>query len=353
MTRDLPPRVHEKKGRLYHVHGGKWTPLGARDDPEWIRRYDDLELALVAPDLQTVAGLMATFRVLIDTGRYRKRDGKPLSPVTAKEYNRILRPSGRLARVFGHMTLDQVKPYHVGSYLDKHPKPYMANREIALLSRMFTYAIRRGGYKGFNPCQGIDRNPESPSDRYVEHWEYNVVFQRASLAQQMFMALTYLCNIRESTVLSIMVPPGSDRKAGYIKVIEKGNKPARVVLTPKVEEVIGWHVGLPGHEKANKALIRNRHGDPYTPDGWRSNWGRLMDKCIAEGVLKDRFTCHALRAKHATDRAETLFDTQLALGHFDEATTRRYIRHPLGRKIVPLDDLPPVDGEDAESGDNG
>lgn len=335
MQRDYPPRVHQKKGRLYHVFQGRWTPLGAVDDPEWLRRYDDLEKSLVRLDLQTVAGLMATFRRLLDS----PQNPLDLAGTTRKEYQRQLKPSGRLSRVFGHMTLDQVRPRHVGEYLDRHPAPVMANREKALLSKMFSYAIGRG-WDGFNPCRHIEANKERPRDRYVEHWEYAAVFESATAAQRIFMAMSYLYGIREATTLAIRLSH-VDEQSGHIVIPhEKGDKRARLVLEPETLEVIAWHTEQPGKDKIDRALIRNRHGDPYTPDGWRANWRRLMDWCLDEGVLAERFTCHDLKAKHVTDRDEERFDAQLAAGHMDPATTKRYLRHPLGRKVHPLTQLP-------------
>ncbi|MFW5903668.1 MAG: hypothetical protein ACOCS7_02910, partial [Halolamina sp.] len=188
--------VHPKKGRLYHVYQGKWTPLGSPDDmDEVLRRYDDIELSLVKPELLTVAGLMATFRRLLE------RPGNPLGLAerTRSEYLRNLKPSGRLARVFGHMPLDKVRPRHIGEYLDAHPAPVMANREIALLSRMFSYAIGRG-YDGFNPCRHIHRNKERARDRYVEHWEYAAVFEQATVLGQ-FRELYLLCEVDDELLI--------------------------------------------------------------------------------------------------------------------------------------------------------
>jgi len=335
MQRDLPPRVHEKKGRLYHVFNKHWTPLGAVDDPEWMRRYDDLERSLVAPDLQTISGLMATFRRLLEN----PRNPLDLAERTRSEYLRQLKPSGRLARVFGHLTLDQVRPRHIGEYLDRHPSPVMANRDKAVLSKMFSYAIGRG-HDGFNPCRHIAANKERARDRYVEHWEYAAVFEEATTQQRIFMAMSYLYGIREATTLAIRLSH-VDEAAGHIVIPhEKGDKRARLVLVPETREVIAWHTQQPGADKFDRALIRNRRGEPYTPDGWRTGWGRLIDHCIAKQIIAERFTCHDLKAKHVTDRDEERFDAQLAAGHMDPATTKRYLRHPLGRKVHPLTQLP-------------
>ncbi len=45
--------------------------------------------------------------------------------------------------------------------------PYRANRAVALLSKMFSLAIK-WGVVTVNPAKGIDRNPEQPRARYLE-----------------------------------------------------------------------------------------------------------------------------------------------------------------------------------------
>nr|VFK44440.1 MAG: hypothetical protein BECKTC1821E_GA0114239_103518 [Candidatus Kentron sp. TC]VFK44876.1 MAG: hypothetical protein BECKTC1821D_GA0114238_102223 [Candidatus Kentron sp. TC]VFK58004.1 MAG: hypothetical protein BECKTC1821F_GA0114240_102124 [Candidatus Kentron sp. TC] len=60
---------------------------------------------------------------------------KLLSDKTRAEYLRMLRtdPPSKLILAFGAMRPDDVLPRHVGEYLDLHPAPVAANRDIALL----------------------------------------------------------------------------------------------------------------------------------------------------------------------------------------------------------------------------
>jgi integrase len=50
--------------------------------------------------------------------------------------------------------------------ISKRGRPYRANRCIALLSRMFSLAIR-WGMRTDNPCKGIERNQEHKRRRYL------------------------------------------------------------------------------------------------------------------------------------------------------------------------------------------
>ncbi len=83
-------------------------------------------------------------------------------------------------------------------------------------------------------------------------------------------------------------------------------------------------------------VICSRNGTPYTESGFKTAWQRVQRRAIIQGTLKQRFTFHDIRAKHATDRDEERFDAQLALGHLDPSMTKRYIRHRRGRLVEPL-----------------
>ncbi len=74
-------------------------------------------------------------------------------------------------------------------------------------------------------------------------------------------------------------------------------------------------------------------------------WQRTMKKALDEELISERFRFHDIRAKHATDKDEKELNAQIALGHKDVATTKKYIRHPLGRKVKPLDSLPDIGAE--------
>ena len=50
--------------------------------------------------------------------------------------------------------------------ITKEGYPYRANRVVALLSKMFTLAIKKG-WRSDNPCKGIERNEEIPRERYL------------------------------------------------------------------------------------------------------------------------------------------------------------------------------------------
>src|SRR5262249_29304901 len=79
-------------------------------------------------------------------------------------------------------------------------------------------------------------------------------------------------------------------------------------------------------------VIRARSGRPYTSEGFRACWQRIMNKYVKAGG--ERFTFHDLRAKSVSD-SETLEKAFERAGHTTMAMTRGvYDRNY--RKVTPL-----------------
>lgn len=64
-----------------------------------------------------------------------------------------------------------------------------------------------------------------------------------------------------------------------------------------------------------------RTGNPYTEQGFKAMWNRLMLAALAEKVIEQRFTFHDLRAHYAT-YFKLRFGALPEL-HADPATTER------------------------------
>jgi hypothetical protein len=78
-----------------------------------------------------------------------------------------------LRPVFGDMLIEDVKPKHVNRYMDQRSKKgkVAANRDLEVLSHVFTKAIRWGLIES-HPIKGnVDKFKTQPRRRYVEDWE--------------------------------------------------------------------------------------------------------------------------------------------------------------------------------------
>jgi integrase len=153
----LPPRLYMKGRSYYYVTpANKWIALGP-DLPAAKRKLLDLEHG------PAVAGTVAEMidRFLAEESPKRAARTHQDNVIAAK----------RLKAFFGGMSPNSVKPSYVAGFLDRHPAPIRANREVATLSSAYTYAMRKG-FAEKNPCYGVRRNPEKPRGRYVEDGEF-------------------------------------------------------------------------------------------------------------------------------------------------------------------------------------
>jgi integrase len=108
----------------------------------------------------------------------------------------------QLAAVFGKMEPGQIKPVHIAGFLDAHPSPYSANRCIALLSHVYTKALRWGLAES-NPCRGVERNPEKPSGRLVTEEEFWRAWEIAPPHVQLLMELALVTGQRLGDLVRI------------------------------------------------------------------------------------------------------------------------------------------------------
>src|SRR5204862_502079 len=119
-NREMPRYVYWSHGQWFFAEKAtkKWIALGA-DRADALREYGRL-----------VEG-KATGTMVEGFARYRRDVLPKKAPKTQREQ---LRQFERLASVFGRVPPASLSAGDVGQYLDRHPNPVSANREIALLS---------------------------------------------------------------------------------------------------------------------------------------------------------------------------------------------------------------------------
>lgn len=326
-----------KDGSYYYDHG--YMPEGKRYWEKLSKHYPEALQKWAAIEGEERAG--STVAHAID--RYLIECVQKLAAVTQSEYRRI---SGRLRESFGAMSLHEVAPPHIAQYLDYHPHPSSARKEIGMLSSVFSYAVR-WGWVADNPCKKVERTKDPKRTRYIEDdeflavrslaWEYqNENGEHPWRPLAVAMDISYLTTFRLSDVIAIKV---SDIEGDELRIREgKTGWKARALITDDVQIVINRAMEL-RRRVCSIYLIVTREGLPYTASGFKSAWQRLQRHALSTGVISERFTFHDVRAKHATDKDELGFNAMLDLGHMDYATTKRYIRSRRGRKIVPLNRL--------------
>ncbi len=315
----LPPRMHEKNGRYYHVTGGtkprRWTALGG----DWalaLRKYAEIEG-------EPHQGPGATFA---DVAKRYRLEVIPRKAPNTQRGN--LRELANLNAVFGAVPLGQIKPRDVREYLDVRGAKARAraNREKALLSHIFNFARECGYTDVANPCLGVRGFSEPGRNRYVTDAEYLAVWSAADDVVRDIMDLCYRTAQRPGDVLKML---RTDIQNGVLSVAQdKTGKCVRIEVTGFLEQIIE-RIEARSRTRAGVALVRDADGQPISRDTLRSRFDAARDKAGVSFQLRD------LRAKAATDLND-LPHAQRLLGHARRNMTEHYAGRRGGEKVSPV-----------------
>src|SRR5215831_4709442 len=151
--------------RRYTIGGcDRWTATDARAEARRLKALidqggdplADIEDERAAP---TIADLVA---------RFQEEHFPRLRKLSADDYERLLRnyvlPHFSKHRKVADITFADVDALH--RKITKTGATYQANRVVAMLSKMFSLAIR-WGWRESNPCRSIERNKEHARQRYL------------------------------------------------------------------------------------------------------------------------------------------------------------------------------------------
>jgi integrase len=314
---DLPQRVYFNHGAYYYA-----PPVGGH-----IHLGRDFGLAMAKwAEIVARPARMATLGEVMD--RYMLEVAPSKSPRT---YQDNIKEMAKLRAVFGHMRPDEVTAPDIYAYMDARGAPVRANREKALLSHVYSFAIRWGVVKD-NPCRNVKRNTERPRDRYVEDAELEAFKSVAGDFLRNYIDFKYLTGMRKGDILKLRLDALTDEGIA----VTQGKTGAKLIYL--------WDAELRtvvDRIKAMRRRIRGLHlfctrsGQPYSASGFDSIWQRAMQKAAdkGKGVLKERFTEHDIRAKTATDDP---LNAQQRLGHKNRTMTDRYVKVRKVEKVKPL-----------------
>lgn len=302
-NKHLPPRVYERRGKLYYVKPGteEWIPLpdGLKT---WARIVEGADAA------ETMSALWARYQVdelhkkAAKTQKNRQQEWKMLEPV------------------FGAMKPSDIEPHHAWNYWKKRGEIEQAKKEVRCLSAVLTFARQIGVIKHENPCFDL-KFPESKArDVYVTDEAFLFVRERAQPMIGYAMDIAYIAGIDEGTICKLERKNLTDE--GILFERGKTKKLQLVEWNDELQMII--KALLRERPQVRRFLVCNRKGQPYRPNGFQSQWQRLMRKCKAAGFV-DHFHFHDLRAKRASE-ADTDQEAADALGHGDVRVTRKHYR---------------------------
>jgi len=323
----LPTRVYFKDGRYRYLdQANKWHTLGREWGREARAEFDRLSRGAAPP--QTVSALLDAFlkhreaEVRAGTKAMRTLDDNEQEAKT-------------LRMVFGQMPVSAVKRQHVARYLrertdkDGKPAPVRANREAALLSSAFAWAMGLRDWDiNENPCYGVRRNTERPRRRYIETSELAKWKMTAPDRLRAYVLLKRLTGSRQGELLALTRANITDRglqigisKTGRTKIVRWS-----WALRATVEAALKLHGKV-----VKIALFPARNGGTLTGRGFKSAWARAMEPYLKAGGAP--FRENDIRAKTASDLPTA--HAQELLDHASSAMTRgTYQRAPV--KVRPL-----------------
>lgn len=232
----------------------------------------------------------------------------------------------QLNKAFGKMDPPAVRPKHVWQYLHQTrgaENPVRANREIALLSTMYNRLIG-AGVVDINPCNGVERNNEESRTRLVTDTEFKAFLKfctrRSESGKRMALAayIAYLTGKAQGQILKMTRHQISHE--GIAFSARKRGAGTLVEWTARLRKLVRYALAMPC-TVSPLYVIHTQSGTPYTSDGFKSNWQRLMNEWVEQG--NERFTFHDLRAKAVTDLTEQGRKASDLTGHRQESTVAR------------------------------
>ena len=310
----IPKGVYQKNGRWYRVVRNKWVALTRVDEGLVALRRMLRELPTTR-EPATIGELLAAYLPQAELGA-----------TTRPEYERIA--DTRLAHHFGAMPIRALTQSHVAQYLEKRKRDGhgpMGNRERAVLSSAYEFAMRQGWAQG-NPCRGVRRNKERPRDRYVTDAEFLEAFEAAPEPLQDVLALALLTGARQGDLRALrresvledgllVIESKTANSTGKTRLVAWSDALSYFVRRAlSRQETLAARPGDPRKHRQKREVcsyvLTNRFGQPWTMGGLQTAIKRMGTD----------WHFHDLRGKAASDAEGNI------LGH-GQQMLRVYVRH--------------------------
>ncbi|MGL9724665.1 tyrosine-type recombinase/integrase [Sodalis sp. (in: enterobacteria)] len=256
-----------------------------------------------------------------------------LKPRTQKDY---LQHQKKLLAVFGKVGVNNIKPEHVRTFMDKRglQSKTQANHEMASMSRVYRWGYERG-YAKSNPCAGVMKFKAVKRDRYITDDEYLAIYQSADDVVKTAMEIAYLCAARLSDVLGMKWQQVTEQGI-FIQQGKTGIKQIKV-WTPRLREAIELAKSASVPTQADTPVIMGQHKGHYSKRGFSNRWMEARSKASAQLGYELDCTFHDLKAKGISDYKGSTKDKQLFSGHKSESQVLVYDRKV---KLSPTLDVP-------------
>ncbi len=274
--------------------------------------------------------------------RYEKEIIPGKKPRTQSDNRKELK---QLRKSFEKAPIDSITPQVVAQYRDARTAKVRANREIALLSHMFTVAREWGLTTNANPCFGVRRNKETPRDFYAGETVWDAVYAQAVQELKDAMDLAYLTGQRPADVLKIaatdlnsgflMIGQGKTEKRLRIRLEDAGAQSGLSTFIDDLQE----RRALNGIKTST--LITNTSGLRMSQQMLRNRWDEAREKAaVKAGADGDTALAISIRQFQFKDiRPKAASEIELThasrlLGHSTEEMTKKVYRR-VGEIVKP------------------
>ncbi|QHD01011.1 integrase [Pseudomonas sp. S04] len=339
VNRDLPPRMirrirKRKNGSIWvgYYYNGRDAdgnrveiPLGGDLDEakvEWAR----LDRKATPKPAHLMGRLFDDYEEKVIPG---------LKSGTQKDYLKGLK---QLRNAFESAPVEALTPQVIAQYRDARTAKVRANREIALLSTIFTFAREWGLTEKANPCARLRRNKETPRDFYAGQIVWDAVYAEAPPELKDAMDLAYLTGQRAADVLKAST---ADLNNGFLMVGQgKTEKRLRIRLHDGLD-ASGLSTFLDAllERKAmagirSSSLITNQAGLRMSYAMLRNRWDEAREKAAAKAAAEGDATLAAairqfqfrdIRPKAASEIDDISHASRL-LGHSTQEMTKKVYR---------------------------
>jgi integrase len=267
------------------------------------------------------AAIAGTFgaAVLIYREHHRWTD---LAPRTKADYDKVLAYLAPLER----MPLIQIDRAFIAGLRDKtyaKRKRRFANYVVAVMSAVFSIAAERGLMKD-NPAKGVRLIPRpknaAKANRAWTEGERDAVIDAASNVLRPVIAIGMYAGLRQGDVLRL---PRNAVKDGWLAL--KTGKAGVEIAWPVHRELAAILEAAPKHDAIT--LLASSRGRPWTEDGFRSSFFRLINRLETEELIGAGLTFHGLRhtvGKLLKEDGASDEDIAIALGQKTTAMARHY-----------------------------
>jgi len=263
-----------------------------------------------------------TVNAILD--RYERDCMDPLAPRTQIDYRRHI---VTLRRVFGERIADELRPRDFGPFLDVKRGKIQRVRQLAVLSAAFSEAVSSWYLIERNVLRDVKRPRSQPRDRLILDEELACVKALAPERMRLGIMLALLTGQRQGDIIRFKWSDIRDM-AIHLQQSKTGKRLA-IEINTELEKVLDqcWKL-KGGGQYGGEYILPTRTGKPYTSEGFRACFQRVMRKWVARGGSRWRY--HDLRALAATKCATPEIAMRL-LGHSQLSLTLKVYRRGIER----------------------